>query len=312
MMMKLLIFCDPGIDDAMALIYALLHPEIDVLGLVCSYGNVDKFTAAHNAAHILHLAGRMDIPIFNGAEMPVTGELATYYPEIHGDGGIGPIKVTKGDYQFRIRNLGEVFDLIETNDDLVIADLGRSTTLATCFLLNREAMGLVKELHIMGGAFMVPGNVTPVAEANFYGDPTSANLLLAHGKKVILTPLNVTQKAIITNDYAKALQYYTENKFKDMYLPIIKYYADAYTKLVPGMDGAPFHDLLTIYSAVHPKRMQYLAKKVHVVVEGKTRGKSFADFRHMDSDQESKHHIALGFDYDHFLQEVFQVLTRPI
>ncbi|MGD6871835.1 nucleoside hydrolase [Sutcliffiella horikoshii] len=310
--MKLLIFCDPGIDDAMALIYALLHPEIEVLGLVCSYGNVDKITAATNAAHILHLAGRMDIPIFNGAEMPVSGELANYYPEIHGEDGIGPIKVKKGTYQFRIHNLGEVFDIINRNKDVIIADLGRSTTLAACFLLNREVMSKVKELHIMGGAFMVPGNVTPVAEANFFGDPTSANLLLYHGKKVFLTPLNVTQKAIITNEYGEALEYYSKNRFKDIYIPIIKFYAKAYSKLVPGMDGAPFHDLLTIYSVAHPQRMQYLAKKVHVVVEGKTRGKSFADFRHMDSDDESKHHIALGFDYEHFLQEIFQNLTRPI
>lgn len=310
--MKLLIFCDPGIDDAMALIYALLHPNIEVLGLVCSYGNVDKITAANNAAHILQLAGRLDIPILNGAEMPVSGELATYYPEIHGEDGIGPIKVSKGANQLRIHNLGEVFDIINRNKDLVIADLGRSTTLAACFLLNRKVMSEVKELHIMGGAFMVPGNVTPVAEANFYGDPTSANLLLAHGKKVLLTPLNVTQNAIITNDYAEALKYYSKNKFRDMYIPIIKYYASAYAKLVPGMEGAPFHDLLTVYSAAHQERLQYLAKKVHVVVEGKTRGKSFADFRHMDSDEESKHHIALSFDYEHFLQEVFQTLTRPL
>lgn len=310
--MKLLMFCDPGIDDALALIYALLHPEIEVLGVVCSYGNVDKHTAANNAAHILHLAGRSDIPLFNGAEMPVSGELATYYPEIHGADGIGPIKVPKGTYHFQLRNLGEVFDLIKRNKDIVIADLGRSTTLAACFLLNRGAMAGVRELHIMGGAFMVPGNVTAVAEANFYGDPTSANLLLSHGNKVFLTPLNVTQKAILSRDYAEALTYYAKNKFKEMYSPIIGFYADAYAKLVPGMEGAPFHDLLTIYSILHPNSMHYLAKKVNVVVEGKTRGKSFADFRHMETEDGSKHYIALGFDYDHFLQEVFQVLTRPL
>lgn len=310
--MKLLIFCDPGIDDAIALIYALLHPEIEVLGIVCSYGNVDKITAAKNAGHILQLAGRMDIPIFNGAEMPVSGELAIFYPEIHGEDGIGPIKVEKNANHLRIRNLSEIFELIEKNNDLVIADLGRSTTLAACFLLNRKAMSKVKELHIMGGAFMVPGNVTPIAEANFHGDPTSANLLLAHGNKVFLTPLNVTQKAIFTYEYAESLRYYTKNKFKEIYIPIIRYYANAYAKMIPGMDGAPFHDLLTIYSIVHQKKMHYLAKKVHVVVEGKTRGKSFADFRNMDSDPDSKHHIALGFDYEHFLKEVFQVLTRQM
>ncbi|WP_053073793.1 nucleoside hydrolase [Bacillus sp. LL01] len=310
--MKLLIFCDPGIDDALALIYALLHPEIEVLGLVCSYGNVDKKTAANNASHILSLAGRLDIPLFNGAEMPVTGELANYYPEIHGEDGIGPIKVPKGTYDLRLRNLGEVFDLIKKNRRLVIVDLGRSTTLAACFLLNKEVMGMVKELHIMGGAFMVPGNVTPVAEANFYGDPTSVNLLLFHGKKVFLTPLNVTQKAIITRDFSESLGNYARNKFRDIYVPIIGYYADAYAKLVPGIEGAPFHDLLTVYSVVHPNRVQYLAKKVNVIVEGKARGKSYADFRDMDMEGNSKHHIALGFDYEHFLEEIFQVLTRSL
>jgi purine nucleosidase len=310
--MKLLMFCDPGIDDAFAIIYALLHPDIELLGVVCSYGNVDKHTAVNNAAHLLKVAGRGDIPIFNGAEMPVTGELINFYPEIHGNEGIGPVKIPF-DNNVQIRYLGEVFELIKKyREELVIVDVGRSTTLAACFLLNSETMKLVKEFHLMGGAFLVPGNVTPVAEANFHGDPTSTNLLLRHAHKIYITPLNVTQKTIITKEYAKTLSYHSENKFRDLFVPIMAYYADAYAKLVPGIRGAPFHDLFTVYSAFNKDKVHYISKNVRVETIGRTRGKSIADFRHMEHEDKSNHHIALGFNYEHFLHDVFYTLTKRL
>ncbi len=75
--------------------YGLLHPDIDIVGVVTGYGNVTQEKATSNAAYLLQMAGREDIPVINGAKIPLSGDITTYYPEIHGTDGLGPIKPPK-------------------------------------------------------------------------------------------------------------------------------------------------------------------------------------------------------------------------
>lgn len=92
---KVLFLGDPGIDDSLAIMYGLLHPDIDIVGVVTGYGNVTQEKATSNAAYLLQLAGREDIPVINGAKIPLSGDITTYYPEIHGAEGLGPIRPPK-------------------------------------------------------------------------------------------------------------------------------------------------------------------------------------------------------------------------
>ena len=98
---KSIIFGDPGIDDSFAIMYGLLHPEIEIVGIVTGYGNVEHIHAAHNAAYILQLANRQNIPVISGATKPLTEEITTYYPEIHGAEGLGPSMFQKIYYLFQ-------------------------------------------------------------------------------------------------------------------------------------------------------------------------------------------------------------------
>ncbi len=104
---KVLFFGDPGIDDSFAIMYGLLHPEIEIVGIVTGYGNVEHIHAAHNAAYILQLANRQDIPVISGATKPLTEEITTYYPEIHGAEGLGPIHVPGNILSIPIYNFGQ-------------------------------------------------------------------------------------------------------------------------------------------------------------------------------------------------------------
>ena len=88
-MKNIILFADPGIDDSIAIMYALLNPDIKVLGIVSSYGNVRKEQATDNIAYLLKLAGRTDVPIIGGSNTPSSGEIPTYYPEIHGQERLG-------------------------------------------------------------------------------------------------------------------------------------------------------------------------------------------------------------------------------
>ncbi|WP_419157857.1 nucleoside hydrolase [Rossellomorea sp. BNER] len=167
MVQKVLLFGDVGVDDAIALIYAHLNEEIELVGIVADYGNVSRKDAVANVHYLFKLLNiPTDIPIMGGAEVPMTAEEPTFYPEIHGKYGLGPI--VPGIYEGIIENFFEIIKIIEKyEDELVIINIGRLTSLANLFILFKTLMSKVKAFYIMGGAFWVPRNVTAVSEANY-------------------------------------------------------------------------------------------------------------------------------------------------
>jgi purine nucleosidase len=304
---KILLFCDPGIDDSLAIIYILLHPDLELVGVVTSYGNVTKDQATANAYYLLDLAGQKNVPIIPGAAQPVQQEEVTYYPEIHGAGGIGPIQ-PPADMQYQIYPFDTIRYIIERyGQDLIIVDTGRSTSLATAFILFNDSIKKVGSFYVMGGAFFVPGNVTALAEANFYGDPTSSNYILKFAHNLTITPLNVTQYAIITSQVVQYVVQNVQNPFTFMLKPIFEFYYNAYQKLVPGIQGAPIHDLLTIMIISNPYIVDYIyydAKVIDGTVEAK--GLSYIDLR--PASQRGKTSIAVKLHYDAFLNEFLKVM----
>ncbi|MDE5415701.1 nucleoside hydrolase [Alkalihalobacterium chitinilyticum] len=313
-MKKILLFCDPGIDDSLAIMYALLHPNLEVVGIVSSYGNVPQEKATNNAAYLLKLAGREDIPLIGGAKGPLSGEITVYYPEIHGPEGLGPIRPPET-IVGELLNYDRVFDIIEKyKGELTIVDVGRNTSLAIAFILGEEHMKKVKEYFIMGGAFLVPGNVTPVAEANFHGDPIAANLVLSKAKNVTIVPLNVTNEAIVTSEVVDYITQVPFNPFTSLIQPIFEFYADAYLELVPGMNGAPMHDVLTLSALTKPEVLQYIERPVTVQILEDTRGQSVTDFRPGWEPEPTDllHHVALELDYQLFIHDFVDVMTKSL
>ena len=312
-MYNVLLFCDPGIDDSLAIMYALLNPKINVVGIVSSYGNVPQQQAIQNVAYLLKLAGREDIPIIAGARSPLSGELAVFYPEIHGDEGLGPIR-PPDTVQREVVNFDEIFKIINNYaHNLFFVDVGRSTSLAIAFLLGGdEQLRKVSAIYSMGGAFLVPGNVTPVAEANFHGDAIAANLILDKGRSVFITPLNVTNYAIIKPENITQITSQPFNAFTPLIKPIFDYYNTAYKKLDPTLTGSPLHDVFTIFALVNPQLVGFIKREATVSINfDKTKGESIADFRARSSEEitEKTDHIAISFNYEAFVQDFIQVMT---
>ncbi|WP_162785248.1 nucleoside hydrolase [Bacillus sp. P14.5] len=310
-MKKVVLFADPGIDDAFAIIYALSSPEIQVKAIVTGFGNVSKEDATMNAAYILHLAGREDIPVITGASSPLTGEYEPYYPEIHGEEGIGPIKIPDT-FTYEAKPFSHILEIISENDDLYFVDIGRNTSMALSFNLYPFIKDSIKEVYLMGGAFLVPGNVTPVAEANFHGDPTATNFVLESGLPVYLAPLNVTQYAQLKEEHIKLLAEKSQNPFKEIYLPIFQYYQKAYEKLQPGLEGVPLHDLYTLYLLTKPDTVTIVQKNVQISTEELTQGFTYADFRDMEDEPQANHFININFNYEDFIKDVLRRLMGKI
>lgn len=308
---KVLFLGDPGIDDSLAIMYGLLHPDIDIVGIVTGYGNVTQEQATNNAAYLLQIAGREDIPIINGAKIPLSGEFTTYYPEIHGPEGLGPIRPPET-IKANVEPFCEIFEIIERyKGELIIVDAGRSTSLATAFILEKELMKSVKEYYIMGGAFLVPGNVTPVSEANFHGDAIASNLVMQYAENVSLIPLNVTNEAIITPNTVTYITKNAKTNFNKLIEPIFNYYYKAYKKLNPNIAGSPIHDVVTMMAVVNPSLIEYVYRRVQVDTDGLAKGESIADFRPQPRAEAMKKWVRIGWKlhYEKFLEDFIQVMT---
>ena len=179
-----IIDCDPGIDDAIALLLALASPEeIDLLGITCVAGNVPLPLTLRNARIVVELSGRTDVPIYAGCARPMRRTLSTG-ERIHGKTGLDGYdwpepSLVIGD--------GHAVDfIVETclaakDGAITLCPVGPMTNIATAIVKQPRILPKLREIAFMGGAALVPGNVTPVAEFNIHADPHAAEVVLQSG-----------------------------------------------------------------------------------------------------------------------------------
>ncbi|MEA3319149.1 MAG: nucleoside hydrolase [Bacillota bacterium] len=314
---KVLLFADFGIDDIMAIIYAYYEIHVEIVGVVAEYGNVDKRTAIRNARYLQRNTGRYDIPLIGGAERSMTGEPPIYYPEVHGPEGFGGYVLpedfqTEGDV---FENFHQIYDIIEKfAGELTIVCIGRLTSLATSFILYPETVAKVSDIFVMGGTFNFPGNVTPVAEANIYGDPYAANIVVNFAKNLTIFPLNVTQKAILTAEMVNEIDILNKEKNSQLgsiIKPMMDYYWQFYKSQIPTIPGAPLHDVVTLWGVFNEMHIKYEIKPVKVVTsQGSAFGQTIGDFRDfVQLADYPVHRVAMEFNYTAFIDRVIAVLT---
>ncbi len=201
-MHKVIFDTDPGVDDAMALLFLHNHPDIDLIGITTVFGNASIETTTRNA---LFLKREWGIPA------PVArGEGKTYNPMrnpvdwpvmIHGHDGLGNINVPETiDLPVDPRSAPRfIIETVRANPgEVTLIAVGRMSNLAYALKEDPEIAGLVKQVIIMGGAFDVPGNITPAAEANIHGDPEAADAVMTAPWKVVVVGLDVTMKTVMT------------------------------------------------------------------------------------------------------------------
>ena len=316
MVKKVLFFSDFGIDDNIAIVYAFFNNALEIVGVVADYGNVSKSDALRNAAYIQELTGIRDVPVFAGAELPLTGNPPEFYPDVHGPEGLGPIVPDISNTVF-IENFHGIQEIIEQNpNEIIIVNVGRLSSLAAAFILYPGTMNKVKEFFLMGGAFNEPGNVTPVAEANFHGDPYAANIVLNQTSgRVKIIPLNVTSGSIVTpalinelDDHYQAVN----SKVGKLVKPMFDYYYKFYKNRNPELTGAPLHDVLTLWAVVNDEHITYREIPVKVIVNvGEAFGQSIGDFRKtIEKANFPLHKVAVNFKYTEFIKDFFQIMKN--
>ena len=201
---KIIFDTDPGIDDAMALLFAHKAPDLELLGVTTVLGNGSIETVTQNA---LHICQRFDIEteVFQGAAAPLL--VASDEPPafVHGDDGLGNIHAPDATLALGSQSAASfiVDTVLKHPTEVTLVAVGRLTNLAMALRINPAIAGLVKEVVVMGGALGSnehTGNVTPVAEANIYGDPHAADIVMTASWPLTLVGLDVTMTCIMEHE----------------------------------------------------------------------------------------------------------------
>ncbi|UWR05902.1 nucleoside hydrolase [Ruegeria sp. B32] len=277
---KIIIDTDPGQDDAVAILLALASPdEIEVLGITAVAGNVPLELTAKNARIVCELAGRTDIPVFAGCDRPLKRPLITA-EHVHGKTGLdGPVLPGPQMSLAEGHGVDFIIDTLRAQDPgtVTLCPLGPLTNIATAFQKAPDIIGRVQEIVLMGGAYFEVGNITPTAEFNIHVDPEAADIVFKSGVPIVVMPLDVTHKALVTkqrNDAFRALGTKVGIAVAEM-----TDFFERFDKEKYGSEGAPLHDPCVTAYLIRPEL--FSGRHVNVEIETQsdlTLGMTVADW----------------------------------
>lgn len=293
---KIIIDCDPGHDDAVAILLAANNPEIEILGLSISSGNQTVDKTAINAMNICEFIG-LDVPVSIGSKRPLIKE-PMICPEIHGETGLDGFTFPKIKRSFDQRTGSElIVDLISTNDDVTIITTGPMTNLALALSYKPEIIPKIKEIIFMGGS-IDHGNVSPAAEFNILVDPESSHIVLNSGVPLKMIGLNVTRQVLIDEEMIKRFRL-LNNKVSNMFCDLMQVFLNNQKKTF-GIDAAPLHDPLTVASFIDASIVQFQKMNVEIdLSHGSSYGRTNCDvFDYLN--KEKNVDVAIGVDQGKF------------
>jgi purine nucleosidase len=288
--MKLLIDVDTGIDDALALLYACASPEADILAVTCVAGNVAARQVAHNTLRVLELAGRPDIEVAIGREIPLVRPLMIA-PETHGPEGIGYATLPAPAASLSTRHAADLIleEVHRAPGEITLITTGPLTNLAVALLREPQLPRLVRGLVMMAGAYRTSGNTGPTSEWNVAVDPEAMQVVLAGWSAVadatrpVALGLDVTEMAKMTPDHLARLHDTAGNPHDNPVLTFIddalRFYMEFHSRF-DGLYGAFIHDALAVAATFDPSLIRTEALAVEVELGGTvTTGETVADWR---------------------------------
>jgi inosine-uridine nucleoside N-ribohydrolase len=282
--------CDPGHDDAIALLLALASPELRLVGVTTVHGNQTLEKTTDNALRVLALVGREDVPVAAGADRPLVRELHVA-AHVHGESGLdGPALPDRAS------------DPVDQHAvDFLVEHVTPETLLVPVGPLTNVALALDRGIRparivLMGGA-IAEGNMTPAAEFNIWADPEAAARVFHSGLDVTMIGLDVTHGALLTPDWAERFR--AAGRVGTFVAELVEFFK-RYHERTYGWDGAPIHDAVALAHAFRPGIIRTEHMNVEVETESElTRGRTVADRWHR-TDRPPNAHVGVEIDADAF------------
>jgi inosine-uridine nucleoside N-ribohydrolase len=264
---------DPGVDDALALLYLRARPELRLLAITTVFGNADVETTTRNA---LWLRARLGLvaPVYRGAAEPLNGARGPSPTHVHGQNGLGDIDLDGFDLPPADAGVAHerIIELVRAHPGAItIVAIGPLTNLALALRAAPDLADLVLEVVVMGGAFS-GGNVTPFAEANVHNDPEAAAEVLSAGCPVILTPLDATMSGVLSDADARALAEHGGDAGHFAFA-VTRGYAEAYARH-EGLEGCVLHDVAALAWLTRPDLFETREGPVSVTLKGERQGQT--------------------------------------
>lgn len=268
---------DPGVDDALALLYLRARPDLRLLAITTVFGNADVETTTRNA---LYLRARLGLtaPVHRGAAAPLSGPRRPSPTHVHGENGLGDIDLDGFDPPPADPGAAHerIVQMVRAHPGAVtIVAIGPLTNLALGLRAAPDIAGLVAGVTIMGGAFGGQGrsgNVTPFAEANIHNDPEAAAEVLAASWPVTLVPLDATMSCVLSNAEARDLAGRNPDAGRLAY-EVTRGYAEAYARH-EGLDGCVLHDVAALVSLTTPDMFSTRTSPISVATSGERAGQT--------------------------------------
>ncbi|MCR1962160.1 nucleoside hydrolase [Clostridium perfringens] len=273
---KVIIDCDPGIDDALAIILALKSKEIEVVGITTVSGNVESLQGAKNALKVLKLLGRLDIPVYLGEGKPVKRELVTAQ-DTHGEDGLGETFLEEVSSEYiRENGVDFILNTLKNDENVSIIALGPLTNLCKAIEKDSETFHRVKEIVSMGGAYKSHGNCSPVAEFNYWVDPHGAKeFLKKFNGEFTMVGLDVTREIVLTPNLREMIHQF-KDEIGDFIYDITRFYVDFHWEQERTL-GCVINDPLAVEYFINRELCEGFKAYVDIACEDISMGQSVVD-----------------------------------
>jgi len=298
---KIILDCDPGHDDALALMLAIANPEIDLLAVTTSAGNQTPEKTLNNAMRVLTLLHHQEIPVAGGNRTPLLKPLETA-GNVHGKSGLDGADLPEPDFDVQPMTAIELIakTLRASAEPVTLVVTGPMTNAALFLRVYPELKSKIAQIVYMGGA-MGLGNWTPSVEFNIYVDPEAAKIVLNAGIPLTMAPLNVTHKAQILKPEIAAIGE-IDNPVAHAFEGLLNFFEVYHENPKWGFKGAPLHDPCTIAWLLHPEMFKSELMNVDFESQGElVRGETVCDYYELTGKPKNTD-VLLDIDRPAFIQ----------
>jgi inosine-uridine nucleoside N-ribohydrolase len=297
--------CDPGHDDAIALLLALGSPEVDLIGVTTVSGNqtIGKTTA--NAIRVLEFAGRGDVPVYRGSAAPLVREQSAA-AHVHGESGLDGPELPAPTAAERPEHAVDFLarEIRAREGKLTLIPTGPLTNIALLLALHPDARP--ERIVLMGGS-IGEGNKTPAAEFNIWADPEAAKRVFASGIDTTMIGLDVTHKALITDEHTERLR--AAGRVGTLVAELMDFYSRFHRANYPDLTGSPMHDPVAVAHVLVPGLVETKPAWIDVDCNWEQgRGRTNVDWRGRSGNQPNAH-VGVDVDADAFAELLIARVT---